>query len=108
MIFLFLVLAAVETGLAFWIKFHIERWTQPLKYKHFVEKGSDGEHWAGIVVGCLFCSFFNGVIAYLASLTLRRALCHYFRIPRDSGCRFLMLIFVGVFTASCILPFPIG
>jgi hypothetical protein len=108
MIFLFLILAGVETGLAFWVKFHIARWTQPLKYKHFVENGRDGEHVAGIVFGCIFCGVFNGVVACLASFTLRRALCHYFRIPRGSGRRFLMLIFVVLFIAACVLPFPIG
>jgi uncharacterized membrane protein YidH (DUF202 family) len=77
-IFIFILLGVLETSLGFWVRYRNERWTRPLKYRHFTEHRRAVEIVFAVLVGMILCGavklLFAGAACYEASRVTKKKL----------------------------------
>jgi len=102
------LLAALETGMWYWVKYHTNRWTRPLQYKNFTENTRGIEAAVGIAFGCVILTLFKTLFAASAFYLAGKCLVHYLHLPRSGGGRLIVALLCTLATLACCVDFPIA
>jgi len=102
------ILAAIETGMWYWIKHHVERWLSPLQYIEFTDHTRGTEFSAGIVVGCIILTLIKGAVAFCAFYHVGKCIVYHLGLPRVSFGRVLVRALMLLATVACFIDFPVA
>ncbi|KAN0095975.1 hypothetical protein V8E51_014780 [Hyaloscypha variabilis] len=102
------ILAAIETGMWYWIKHHVDRWLSPLQYIEFTDHTRGTEFSAGIVVGCIILTLIKGAVTFCAFYHVGKCIVYHLGLPHMSFGRFLVRVLMLLATVACFIDFPVA